>query len=821
MGPQIPCPGPDPAVRGHVRPAIHDDGYLVVLADLAGSSTGAVAHIVSPISRTGSVEGVPDVDRLRRQVAETSDPRAASSLGWLLWRRGIEDEAVEAFALAMTVDVGEIPSPLLPRVADAAADFAAGLLERALVTTDPRVVNLSVELWNRIANIHPDNAGYLSRLGIALRVQFERTGDHDRLALGVRAGERALLLAEDDDPELAAHLCNTAVTLTTLYVHSGDRAELTRAVQLAQEAVAILPTDHPERANYLSTLAGALRLRQADITDVQTAVRAARRAVQIDANGSAALLSDLAINLLTSFRHTGDRDELDEAVDWAGRASTSLPAGHPSRVAVLSNLAAALRSRFEVCGDPADLDGAIRAAGSALRAASLTDPDRSLPRTNLGAALLTRFEITGRIQDLDNALRLLRAAAADTPRAHADRAVRSSYLGLALHALAHRTGSRGHLDEAVQHLRTAATAGRDDPLGPMYLGNLSNALHTRFDWSGSTGDLDEAVVSLSDAVTACPEPHPDRALHLGNLAATLLARFRRRAEPDDLTRAVDVGREALRLTPDGHPSQPLRQTNLGTALRARVALAGPGPGSRTALDEAVALCEAAVAAHPTDAPDHPGLLSNLASTLLTRHRHGGSRDDLTSAVHRLRQAVELTATALPSHGIYLSNLGYALSAAGDHPGASEACLGAAAVRATPPTFRLRAAWHTAELLARTDPARAAMAARLATELLPGAVARELEREDQEDMLSELSGVATDAAALTIAASPDATGNAVEALETGRVVLLSRVGDRHPDLARLRERHPELAARLVATNRLLNAGRSPLDEASGRTPSPPG
>ena len=67
----------------------------------------------------GSFRKVRDAEQLRRRVAETSDPEAASALGWLLWSDGAEadeDEAVQAFALAMAmaVDVGEVPAPLSP-----------------------------------------------------------------------------------------------------------------------------------------------------------------------------------------------------------------------------------------------------------------------------------------------------------------------------------------------------------------------------------------------------------------------------------------------------------------------------------------------------------------------------------------------------------------------------------------------------------------------------------------------------------------------------------------------------------------------------------
>ena len=754
----------------------------------------------------GSFQQVQDIEGLRRRVAETSDPAAASALGHLLWEHRAEaateaagetdvDEAIQAFALAMVLDIGEVPAPLLPRVAEASADYAVGLLERALATSDPVVADIAADLWNRIVTVLPDHAGYLSRLGIALRVQFERTGNPACLDLAVRAGEIALLRADEDDPGFPAYLCNVAVTLQVVHAHRGDPAELTRAVELLQEAVGTLPVDHPERATYLSELATSLRRRQADPTDLETAVRLARRAVTIGPPDAFGLLSNLAITLVDGYRVTGRVADLDEAVSAAGAAVAATPVGHPATAVALSNLAATLRSRFEMTGAAADLNRAIRSAGIALRTAPANDPDRAMYRANLGVALLTRFSETGRAEDLDQAVRLLVDAEAATPLTHVDRALRLSHLGLALEAAARRTGSRAQLDAAVGHLRATCSAAAADPHLPMYLSNLSNVLQTRFERLGSTADLDEAIAALTDAAARTPEPHSDRPTYLGNLAAALLTRFRHREDPADLTAAVDAGRAALRLTPPDDTARAMRMTNLGTALRTREA-----DGD---VDEAVWLCATAVRDRPADDPEYPALLSNHASTLLTRHRRGGDPADVAAAVERLREAVRSTPVTHPAHGQYLSNLGFALTRAGRRSEAAEACLAAADASAAAALVRLRAAWHAAELLAGTDTGRAATAARLATELLPRAVPRALDRTDQEDVLSRLSGVASDAAALALAATVPARGAAVEVLETGRVVLLGQLRDGHPDLGELRARRPELATRLDELSTMLD------------------
>ena len=712
-----------------------------------------------------------ELERLRRKVEEASDPHAASALGLLLWRRrdGVDarqadvEECVKAFALAMAVDVGEFP----------------GLLERAATTADPRPVNLAVELWNRIVTVLPDHAGYLSRLGIALRMQFDRTGDRERLALAVRAGETALVRADPDDPELPAMLHDVAVTLQTTYVHGGDRAELLRAVALLEEAVTTLPQDHPRRATFISSLAADRRLRHGGDSDLRSAVRLARRAVEIGPPGDASLLSGLTTALLTSFRSTGRPAELDEAVDVASAVVAALPDRHPDAPTALADQAAALRTRFDTSGDAADLDGAIRAAGAALTAASPTEPDRAMFRATLGTALLTRYERTGRIADLANATRLLHDAVGATPPSHAERAVRLSHLGLALEAQARHSGDRAQIDAAVRALRAACAAGADDALFPTFLNNLSNILHTRFDQVGSSSDLSEAVDALTQAVSATPPSHPDLPLHLGNLAAARFTRFQHGDDPADLDEAVDTGRRALELTPVGHPSRPIRQTNLGTALRTR--------GTRTAdggrdLDEAVDLCTAAAAGHGPGAPGgavQPRV--GPAQPLPARPRSGRSR--------RRRAAV---------------------AGGGRVDGARPA-----GARDPPQQPRLRADRGRCPRRRRGRlPGRSRRARDTAAGPAAGGVARRRAaggrrrgaggRRDREDLLTRLSGVACDAAALALA-DGSAADRAVEVLEASRVMLLGQIRDAHPDLTRLRARRPDAAARLAALGPLLDSG----------------
>ena len=285
-------------------------------------------------------------DRLRSSFAGTLDPVVGSALGWLLWNRyraapekadGAEvQEAVQAFAICLTADAGEIPEELLPQVADAAAPYAAGLLERALDTLDPDAAGLAAELWNRIANILPDRAGYLSRLGVALRVQFERSGNLDRLDLAVRAGELAIARSAPDDPDRPSYLCNFGITLGIRYIHGGNSSDLADSVAFLREAADTLPAAHPERAAYLSALAAALRRSYADGGAASALDEAVLRASEAnllagpDPPEKTRLLSHLSITMLTRYGQSGNLADLSGAVDARAGLLASFRRGIPA-----------------------------------------------------------------------------------------------------------------------------------------------------------------------------------------------------------------------------------------------------------------------------------------------------------------------------------------------------------------------------------------------------------------------------------------------------------------------------------------------------------
>src|SRR5207247_131779 len=133
----------------------------------------------------------------------------------------------------------------------------------------------------------------------------------------------------------------------------------------------------------------------------------------------------------TRSERTGDRADLDAAIDAGRQAVAATPADHPARAMHLSNLGLGLQVRFKRAGDRADLDAAIDAGRQAVTATPADHPARAMYLSDLGAALRVRFERAGDRADLDAAVDAGRQAVAVEAAAPRVRAVAALIWGRA------------------------------------------------------------------------------------------------------------------------------------------------------------------------------------------------------------------------------------------------------------------------------------------------------------------------------------------------------------------------------------------------------
>ncbi|RPB18391.1 hypothetical protein L211DRAFT_80808 [Terfezia boudieri ATCC MYA-4762] len=349
-----------------------------------------------------------------------------------------------------------------------------------------------------------------------------------------------------------------------------------------------------------------------------------------------------------------------------------------------------------------------------------------------------------------------------------------------------------------QGQRAMETTPEGYPTRPGKLSNLANHLSSRYKQTGDLHDLDTAIARLEEAVQAAPEDHPDRAACLNNLGGNLSSRYNRTGNLQDLEAAIARSEAAVEATPEDHPDRAGWLNNLGSHYSRRY----ERTGNLQDLEAAIARSEAAVEATPEDHPARAGRLNNLGSHYSSRYERTGNLQDLEAAISRSEAAVEATPEDHPDRAAMLYNLGNCFSNRYERTGNLQDVdttvglfFAAWSVITAPILIRLQGAYAAAQRLALIpsiqDLSRACSLLRDSIHLLPLLTSRSLQREGQQHVLAQLTGLVS----LAVSVSLVVEGSPLEALrlqELGRSVTNGQLLDYRSDISDLMEHHPKLA-----------------------------
>lgn len=390
-------------------------------------------------------------------------------------------------------------------------------------------------------------------------------------------------------------------------------------------------------------------------------------------------------------------------------------------------------------------------------------PDRIILLNILKALLGDRYSRTRAMTDLEESIQIARNAVDATPEDHPDRAGRLNNLGAYLGSRYSRTGAMTDLEEANQMARDAVNATpKGYPNRAGYLHNLGTHLNNRYSRTGAMADLEEAIQVARNAVDATPKDHPDRAKWLSNLGAKLGDRYSRTGAITDLEESIQIARNTVDATPQDHPDRVTLLHNLGNRLGDRYLRTG----AMEDLEEAIQITRDTVDATPEDHPDRASQLHYLGAKLGDRYSRTGAMADLEEAKTLFLIALNLNVS--------------------------------------PVRHRLQAGRRL--LLSSTilqDIQEAYEAAQTAIRLIPLLTPRSLQNTDKQHLLSQAAGLASDAAAIALAAGKGSTA-AIEMLETGRGVLVGTLYDMRTDLSALEQQHPDLARSFYRLRDILDA-----------------
>ncbi|KAF6756105.1 CHAT domain-containing protein [Ephemerocybe angulata] len=596
---------------------------------------------------------------------------------------------------------------------------------------------------------HPDMALRLSWLDHSLWLHFKRTGDLQDLDEAISMEHRALELTPEGHPDMPVRLANLA----------------------EQRALDLIPEGHPDMARRLTNLSASMHSRfehTGDLQDIAQAISMKQRALELTPEGHpdmAERLANLGTSIHSHFEHTGDLQDLAQAISMKQRALELTPEGHPDMAQRLANLGTSIDSRFEHTGDLQIIAEAISMKRRAVDLTPEGHPDMASRLAGVGSSLWYRFERTGDLQDLAEAISAHQRALELTAEGHPDMASRLAGLSSSLRSRFNSTGDLDDLAEAISaDQRALELTPEGHPVMAGRLAGLGTSLWSRFHSTGDLQVLAEAISAEQRALEFTPGGHPDMAWRLSNLSSSLWSRFKRIGDLQDLAEAISAEQRALELTPDGHPEMAVRLANLGASLRSRF----KRTGDLQDLAEAISAGQRALELTPEGHPDMALQISNLANSFETRFGSIGEIHDLTEALSKYRMSANYTFG--------------------------------------PPDIRLKAAKNWARILKTYNPRSPDILTAFDTALRLTTLTTTLDQvlENRYSRLVDTSGIALQAASAAFAL--ERVDKALEWLEQGRCLVWRQLTSLRTPLDNLRRHDSQLADRfLELSKRLEGAG----------------
>ncbi|MET7534770.1 CHAT domain-containing protein [Streptomyces goshikiensis] len=280
---------------------------------------------------------------------------------------------------------------------------------------------------------------------------------------------------------------------------------------------------------------------------------------------SASRLNNVSLWLTDTYRSTGRRELLNEALAVQQLALKLTPKKSHNRPAGLNTLASIHGALYNATSDQPWLDEAVTIQRSAVTHARGQNGElRASLSMNLAIWLGQLYDATGNRGFLDEAVDAARESVA---------ALRSP-VGSSLDVLSCRlddlhiaTGNPIFLLEAVELQRQAVDiTPPESDRWPGIVGNLANRLKSLFRIAPDLRILREAIDFERQALQATSETHAEIGEYKGGLANSLSLLYEHTKDRTILSEAVELSREALQATPVGRSDRAIRVHNYAMDL---------------------------------------------------------------------------------------------------------------------------------------------------------------------------------------------------------------------------------------------------------------
>ncbi|KAK3323221.1 CHAT domain-containing protein [Cercophora scortea] len=444
-------------------------------------------------------------------------------------------------------------------------------------------------------------------------------------------------------------------------------------------------------------------------------------------------------------------------------------------------------------------------------------PDRLQVLSFLGRMLSNRYHGRNEIGALNKSVEVWSAILDSTSGPY------DPYRCRALYEMADTLQTRFLVECNVEDLRRALSAGEegigmstpDGSLRDDQWGLLGSLYMMRFEHFGTIADLMRAIDLFGECAMIRLPDDPSRWLDLLDLSKALSGKYQHGGTELDLEQAIAVGRIALAASPMSDSLVPV--INLaGFSL-----LKFEATEDRYYLDKGIEIFQFANR-FPQDFASRFHLEVNLARALVQRYMITGDFGDVRQAIQMARHMIRTT-TNDRSYRVETMRLCGEIAAldmskqetmrSNDAVEEGTASLEELTYTdAAPVLDRIFAARQAAQIHVRAAAAdKAFILLHHAVNLMQLLSPRWMEDPDRQFVLSRVSGLAEDAAALAfIVGRPAADAAAI--LESGRGVVLGSVLDGRDDVSQLLDLNPNLYARFeTLRNQLFRSDWSDLDE----------
>jgi hypothetical protein len=483
----------------------------------------------------------------------------------------------------------------------------------------------------------PDPVACLSKLALALRLEYQQTDDLPTLRDAVEAARRVVEFARPGDPSLGAYRESLASLLWALSGRDGDLETLDEALGITRDSLPDLPPGGEGRAGRLGLLAFILKRRYELTGDVRALREATERGREaIASSGSrgsaAACKGNLADALRMLSERTGDLAMAREAVAFAREAADDLRPDDSERAGIQSILGAAMTHLAMRADDEETINGAVQESRKAIAATPVNHPDY-LSRLNVVyRALMLQYGKSGEPLVLGQALEVARDLAGTAPADHPDRGKYLSHLSAALReSFLRGNGVQALKDSAEFARQAAASAPPNHPDRATSLSSLSDLLYLLFERTRDPVSLREFITTSSAIAKMSVAPVSQRITAAQQAAQADLRLGRGRHATAMIGLAAELLPQlALRDVDRADREQRVSAAHKLPATAAAVAIASGQPGRAVELLEQT---RGVVFAGTLDTREDVTQLRQGAPDLLPRFQR--IRDEINTADHEV------------------------------------------------------------------------------------------------------------------------------------------------------------------------------------------